>query len=52
MAHSRTDDMRREPQGLSTFLPAENVRETGSETRFQATDGLARYIIDNQKETK
>lgn len=50
MAHSRTDDMRNAPQGLSKYLDTENVRQTDSQTRFRDNSGLARYIINNQKE--
>lgn len=52
MPYSRSDDMRNAPQGLSKYLPAGKVRETDSETRFQANDGLGRYIINSQKEKK
>lgn len=50
MAHSRTDDMRREPQGLSKYLPESNVRQTDSQTRFRGDTGIARYLTNNQKE--
>jgi hypothetical protein len=52
MPYSRADDMRNRPQGLSRYLDTEKVRETASETRFQANDGLGRYIINNQKENQ
>lgn len=50
MAYSRSNDMQNRPRVLSRYLDTEKVRETASETQFQANDGLGRYIINNQKE--
>lgn len=52
MAHSRTDDIRNRPRGLSNYLDTQKVRETSNETRNQANGGIAHYLATDQKESK